>query len=139
MKLRTLEELDSSFALFDNWDDRYRFLIDLGKRLPVMDESLKTDTAIVPGCTSRVWMVSKIEDGRFHFWADSDAQIVKGLIYLLMAAYQDKTMEEIAALDIQAVFEGLGLHQHLSPSRRNGFFAMVNKIRQLSTRDTCNV
>ncbi len=139
MKQRTLDELDSSFALFDNWDDRYRFLIDLGKRLPIMDENLKTDTALVPGCTSRVWLVAKVDDdAKLHFWADSDAQIVRGLIYLLMSAYQDQSTDHIVAIDINKVFEGLGLHQHLSPNRRNGFFAMVEKIKQYAQRSECN-
>jgi cysteine desulfuration protein SufE len=135
MKLRTLEELDSSFALFDNWDDRYRFLIDLGKRLPDMDEHLKTDEHLVRGCTSRVWLIAESgDDDHLHFQADSDAQIVRGLIYLLMSAYQDKPLSQVKTLDIQGVFEGLGLHQHLSPNRRNGFFAMVERIKLLSAR-----
>lgn len=138
MKLRTLDELESSFALFDDWDDRYRYLIDLGKRLPDMDDSLKTDATLVRGCTSRVWLVPEFEGGRFHFAADSDAQIVRGLIYLLMSAYQDKTAGDINELDIQAVFEAMGLHQHLSPSRRNGFFAMVDRIRFLAASRTAD-
>ena len=138
MKLRTLDELDSSFALFDNWDDRYRYLIDLGKRLPDMDDSLKTDETLVRGCTSRVWMVAEFEGDSFHFVADSDAQIVRGLIYLLMSAYQDKTVEDINTLDIQKVFEDMGLHGHLSPNRRNGFFAMVDRIKTLAALRTAD-
>lgn len=132
MILRTLNELAESFALFDNWEDRYRYLIDLGHRLPSMDNALKTEDSLVRGCTSRVWLVAEIKGGKFRFTADSDAQIVRGLIYLLMVAYQDKTPAEIAAIQIEKEFEQIGLNRHLSPNRRNGFFAMVERIRSLA-------
>lgn len=129
----TLEELQENFALFDDWEDRYRYLIDLGKALPAMDEALKTDETIVKGCTSRVWMISETRDsGAIHFSADSDAHIVRGLIALVLTAYQDKTPEEIGAIDIEQTFREIGLDQHLSPNRRNGFFAMVERVRALS-------
>lgn len=137
MAVKDLNQLAESFALFDNWEDRYRYLIDLGQRLDPMDVALKTDDRLVKGCTSRVWMHSEIrEDGQgktvFHFTADSDAQIVRGLIYILVIAYQDKPVEGIPAIDIQGAFEKLGLGRHLSPNRRNGFFAMVEHIRAQS-------
>ncbi len=124
-----LKELIENFALFDDWEERYRYLIDLGRNLPPMDASLKTDERLVRGCTSRVWMDIKIEDGVFHFIADSDAHIVRGLIAVLMKVYQDKPLEEIMRADIEGAFNEIGLSQHLSPSRRSGFFAMVEKIR----------
>lgn len=128
----SLEDLAADFSLFDNWEDRYRYLIDLGARLPPMDETLKTDETFVRGCTSKVWLAADIRNGMFHFVADSDAQIVKGLIYILMAAYQDRKLGEIAGIDIGGTFERLGLHQNLSPNRRNGFYAMVERIRALA-------
>lgn len=128
----SLEELAADFSLFGDWEDRYRYLIDLGERLPPMDEALKTDETLVRGCTSKVWLVADIRNGQFHFIADSDAQIVKGLIYLLVVAYQDKTPEEIATIDIEKAFGRLGLQQNLSPNRRNGFYAMVERIRALA-------
>lgn len=124
-----IDELIENFTLFDDWEDRYRYIIDLGKALPHMDEDLKVDTHIVPGCTSKVWMVGHVENGRLHFVADSDAQIVKGLIAVLMLAYQDKSPDEIKNLNIDSLFEKLGLSSHLSPNRRNGFFAMVGRIK----------
>ncbi|MCB9988915.1 MAG: SufE family protein [Rhodospirillales bacterium] len=128
-----LEELVDSFALFDSWEDRYRYLIDLGGRLTPMDEADKTEENFVRGCTSKVWLIADRNDnGTFHFTATSDAQIVRGLIYLLLRAYQDQSAADIAAYDIEGAFERLGLHQHLSPNRRNGFFAMVEKIRTLA-------
>mgnify|MGYP002713201216 CR=1 FL=1 len=133
MTVKTLDNLVEDFALFDNWEDRYRYLIDLGQRLEPMDSSLKTDENLIKGCTSRVWMTSAITEKegakiiRFH--ADSDAQIVRGLIYILVAAYQNKPVYEISSVDIEAAFENLGLAGHLSPNRRNGFFSMVEYIR----------
>ncbi|MCB1556515.1 MAG: SufE family protein [Alphaproteobacteria bacterium] len=134
MALKKLDELIEDFSLFEDWEERYAYLIECGRQLPPMVESLKTEGAIVKGCTSRVWLVAERRPkGRFHFIADSDAQIVRGLIYLLLCAYQDKTPAEIAGYDIESAFERLGLYQHLSPNRRNGFFAMMEKIRTLAS------
>ena len=129
----SLQDLIDSFALFDDWEDRYRYLIDLGKRVPAMDNALKTDDNLVRGCTSRVWMVSGWDGQNLRFQADSDAQIVRGLICILDIAYQGKTRAEIETLDIDNAFQTLGLIQHLSPNRRNGFFAMVGRIKALTT------
>ena len=139
MGAKNLEELAESFDLFDSWEDRYRYLIDLGQRLLPMDEALKTEENLVKGCTSRVWIVSEVtknDEGEqiFGFTADSDAQIVRGLIYILIIAYQGKPLAEVAQVDIQAAFERLGLSGHLSPSRRNGFFSMVEHIKAQSAR-----
>ncbi len=130
--MKTLDELVDDFALFDDWEERYRYLIDLGKTLPPMDENLKTDETFVRGCTSRVWMTAEEQGGQYHFTADSDAHIVRGLIAILLAAYQDKTAQEIGAVDIDAAFTKIGLDQHLSPNRRNGFFAMVERIKKIA-------
>lgn len=132
MVQHSIEELAENFALFDDWEGRYRYLIDLGRGLPPMDDSLKTDETLVRGCTSRVWMVSNTKDGIFHLTADSDAHIVRGLIALLMAAYQGKNLKEIARIDIEKIFKDIGMDEHLSPSRRNGFYAMVERIRDLA-------
>lgn len=131
----TLENIVENFSLFDDWEERYRYLIDLGRGLPHMDEALRTDSHLVPGCTSRVWMVAvRRPDGTFQFEADSDAHIVRGLIALLLSAYQGKSAAEILATDIADIFKTIGLDQHLSPSRRNGFYAMVERIRADSAR-----
>jgi cysteine desulfuration protein SufE len=128
-----LEELIDNFALFSDWEERYKYLIDLGKALPPMADSLKNENTLVKGCTSQVWMICETNDvGQYHFTADSDAHIVKGLIAVLLSAYQDKTAEEIGAVNIDQSFRDIGLDQHLSPNRRNGFFAMVERIRSLS-------
>ena len=127
-----LTELSESFGLFEDWEERYRYLIDLGKRIAPMDAALKTDETLVRGCTSKVWMVAGWQDDKLHFQADSDAQIIKGLIYILDLAYQNRSRAEIASLDINKVFADLGLETNLSPNRRNGFFAMVERIKAFS-------
>ena len=133
MLRHTLNDLIENFALLDDWEDRYRYLIDLGKDLPPMADGLKSDASLVRGCTSRVWMVAtKGPDSKFHIIAESDAHIVRGLIAILLSAYQDKTPQEMAKVDIKAAFEQMGLSENLSPNRRNGFFAMVERIRALS-------
>ncbi|MEM6780438.1 MAG: SufE family protein [Pseudomonadota bacterium] len=131
--LPSINELVENFSLFDDWEERYRYLIDLGKGLEPMDEALKTENTLVRGCTSRVWMVAENRDGYFHFVADSDAHIVRGLIAVLLSAYQNKSAAEIQDIDINKAFSDIGLDQHLSPNRRNGFFAMVERIRSLTS------
>jgi cysteine desulfuration protein SufE len=126
----TASELQKNFALFDNWEDRYSYLIDLGRNLPHMDESLKTEENRVHGCVSKVWLVSGFNDGRLDFIADSDTQLVRGLIAVLMMAYKGKTPVEVGEVDVEGLFRRLGLEQHLSPNRRSGFFSMVEAIRK---------
>jgi len=124
-----LAELVEDFALFEDWEGRYRYLIDLGRALPAMDESLKTEGNLVRGCTSRVWIDSHVEEGVLHFVADSDAHIVRGLIAILDKAYQGVKVTDIAAVDVAGAFAAMGLDQNLSPNRRSGFYAMVERIR----------
>lgn len=129
----SIEELTENFALFDDWEERYRYLIDLGRKLPSLPEEKKVDAALVKGCTSRVWMyVNKQSDNTYTFEADSDAHLVRGLIALMMSAYDGKSAEDIQSLDIEGYFKEIGLDQHLSPNRRNGFFSMVERAKGLS-------
>ncbi len=130
--LQPLDQIIETFALLDDWEGRFQYVLDLGKTVPDMPEALKTPETEVKGCTSKVWMAPEIRDGAFHFQADSNAQIVKGLIGILMSIYQDKTVEEIKSIDVEGIFGELGLEQNLSPNRRNGFFSMVEKIRAFS-------
>ena len=123
---------------FDNWEDRYRYMIDLGKEMPSMDVSLRSDDKIVPGCQSQVWIDYKIENDHFIFQVDSDALIVKGLLAIVMAAYQMKTGQEILEFDIENYFTQLDLIKHLSPTRGNGLQAMVQKIKVIATNINTN-
>jgi cysteine desulfuration protein SufE len=117
------------FSFFDNWMDRYQYLIDLGKRLPDLAADEKSDANKIRGCQSQVWFVAEQHDGRLRFRAISDAAIVSGLIALLLRIYSDKPATEV--LDSSADFvESLGLEQHLSPTRSNGLAAMLKAIRQ---------
>lgn len=127
------EELVESFELFDDWEDRYRYIIDLGKKLPPMPEAAKTEENKVRGCMSQVWMIHDVKDGKLHFEADSDAFIVRGLIALLMELFNDRTPEEILSVDALDLFRRIGLEGHLSPNRRNGLVSMVERIKAAAT------
>jgi cysteine desulfuration protein SufE len=132
-----IEELVDNFALFDDWEGRYGYLIELGKNLPPMEDALKTSHTLVRGCMSQVWMVTGWDaEGRLTIQADSDAQIVQGLIFVLRAMFAGKRQDEIKKINVELVFQKLGLDQHLSPNRRNGFFSMVEKIREFTSRQT---
>ena len=123
------EDIVDTLGFFDSWEDRYKYIIDLGKELPPMPESFRTDENIVRGCQSQVWLVHQVRDNRLYFEADSDAFIVKGLLGVVLAAYNGKTADEIKAFDIEAYFTSLDLMQHLSSTRGNGLKAMVKRIQ----------
>jgi cysteine desulfuration protein SufE len=131
--MTTTDDIIETISFFDSWEDRYRYMIDLGKELPSIDESLKTDERLVPGCQSQVWIDSQLEKGKLIFQVDSDALIVKGLLAIVMAAYNHKTPSEILEFDIQSYFSALDLVKHLSPTRGNGLQAMVEKIKRIAT------
>lgn len=120
-------ELADEFAIFDNWMDRYQYIIDMGKQLPTFPESLKGDDTKIQGCQSNVWIHDHLEDGRLHFDATSDAAIVSGLIAVLLRIYNDRPPSEIQATPPDFLGE-LGLDQHLSPTRSNGLHAMLDRI-----------
>ncbi|ANW23761.1 cysteine desulfurase, sulfur acceptor subunit CsdE [Vibrio coralliilyticus] len=126
------EDIVTTMQGFKGWEDRYRQVIQWGKKLPAMPDELKSEQVTVSGCESQVWLVSENLDGVWHFCADSDARIVRGLIALVMAAYNGKTSAEIQAINIDEYFEKLGLIAHLSPSRGNGLKAIVEQIKQVS-------
>ena len=126
----THDDIVDNLGFFDSWEDRYRYIIDLGRELPSMDGSLHTDDRLVRGCQSQVWMDVSEEEGRLQLAVDSDAFIVKGLLAVVLAAYNNKSPADILAFDIEAYFETLGLMQHLSPTRGNGLRAMVARIRE---------
>lgn len=126
-----VDEIRETFAFFDSWEDKYRFVIDLGKDLPDLDDAEKTEANLVRGCQSQVWLVSRVDpdSGRMRLSLDSDAHIVRGLIAIVLAAYDGRTPEEILQFDIEGLFEELDLLGHLSATRGNGLRAMVQTIR----------
>lgn len=129
------EEIIDDIGFFDDWEERYKYIIDLGKELSAMDESLRTNSRLVKGCQSSVWLEVIRENGQFRFLVDSDAVIVRGLLALVMAAYDQKTPQEIVAFDIDGYFEALDLERHLSPTRGNGLRAIVAKIKLLAVTE----
>ena len=130
----TIEKLLRNFARTSDWTERYRYIIELGKKLPPMDDALKTEETLVRGCQSQVWLVVSGEEdtGALSMTVDSDAHIVRGLAALLLILYSGKTPEEALEIDAREVLGGLGLDKHLSPSRANGLFSMVNRIREFA-------
>jgi len=131
----TFDDLRENFEFLESWEDRYRYLIDLGKELPPMDDALKNDQTRVDGCLSQVWMLGRLQpDQTMTYLADSDAAIVRGLIAVLLVVYGQKTASAVAATDIDTLFDDLGLGQHISLNRRNGFYAMVQRIKGEATR-----
>jgi cysteine desulfuration protein SufE len=130
----TIDEIIENFELLDQWDDRYRYIIELGRSLPVLPDDARTEANKVRGCASQVWMKTDrhldAADGPvLHFHGDSDAHIVRGLIAILFALYSGKPAGSIASTDAHSVFEKLGLREHLTPQRSNGFRAMVDRIQ----------
>lgn len=128
-----LDEIIANFELLDDWDDRYRYLIELGKGLPPFPESAQTEANKVRGCASQVWLVSTTEgageQARLAFAGDSDAHIVRGLVALALAIYSGRTAGEIMATDAFTIYEKLGLAAHLTPQRSNGVRAMIDRIK----------
>ena len=125
-----IEEIIENFEFLDDWEDRYRYLIDLGKELQPMNDADKNEQNRVQGCTSQVWIVAGSKTEVVDFVADSDAHIVRGLIAVVMALFNHKPPQEILNADADEVFGKLGLHEHLTPSRRNGLAAMVERIKK---------
>ena len=133
--MTSLKDIRDDFALLDDWEDRYRYVIELGRALPPFEEAKRTEANKVRGCASQVWLTSHMQpaaegaDDTIALAGDSDALIVRGLIAVLFAIYQGKSAREILATDAVAEFEALGLKEHLTPQRSNGFAAMVQRIR----------
>jgi cysteine desulfuration protein SufE len=129
----TIETIRNDFALLDDWEDRYRYIIELGRELQPLAETLRTDANKVRGCASQVWIASEVQteggEPRLLFRGDSDAHIVRGLIAILFAIVDGKSPQEILALDVNAAFAALGLKEHLTPQRSNGVVAMIERIR----------
>ena len=135
--MKTLQEIQAEvvedFSMYDEWLDKYEFLIDLGRRLEPFPEELKTEDRLIKGCQSRVWLDTTVEGERLFFRADSDAIITKGIISLLVGVYSGRTAREIAEDDFSFV-ERLGLRENLSPTRANGLASMIATIRETARK-----
>jgi cysteine desulfuration protein SufE len=131
----SIDEIIENFELMEEWDDRYRYLIELGRALPPLPDEARNDTNKVQGCTSQVWLATSVKPNGgggpvLDFQGDSDAHIVRGLVAVLLTLYSGKNAKEILGADAVALFERLGLREHLTPQRSNGFRSMVERIRK---------
>jgi len=122
------EKVVGEFSMFEDWMDKYAYLIELGKELPVIDEKFKTQQYLISGCQSRVWLHAGLQDGKIVFTADSDAVITKGIVSLLVRVLSGHTPDEIVAADFEFLNK-IGLKDHLSPTRANGLQSMVKQIQ----------
>ncbi len=127
------EEIKDTFSLFTDWEDKYRYIIDLGKELPELDEKDKIEKNLIRGCQSQVWLTHNINpEGSIHLDIDSDAHIVRGLIAIVLAALNDKLPRQIIEFDVELLFSDLELLEHLSPTRGNGLRAMVQRVQSVA-------
>jgi len=130
-----VDELSETFSFFDDWEDKYRFIIDLGKDLTDLDSNVKIEDNLIRGCQSQVWLIHKVmPNGSLQFGMDSDAFIVRGLISIVLCVYNNKPPREILDFDIEAFFAQLELLSHLSQTRGNGLRAMISRIREIAER-----
>jgi cysteine desulfuration protein SufE len=128
----SIETIQSDFEMLDDWEDRYRYVIELGRQLPPLPTEAKTEATKVRGCASQVWLVSKVEPApskTLAFQGESDSHIVQGLIAILLALANHRSPSDLATLDIQSTFNNLGLKEHLTPQRSNGLASMIARIK----------
>ena len=132
----SIDRVITAFEMMPSWQERYRLIIDMGRKLPELPESHYADENLLDGCMSKVWMTAELDNSVdppvMHFQADSDSQIVKGLIAIVFEVFNDRPPEEILTTDIESVFQQLDLEQHISSGRRNGLSSMVRRVRELA-------
>jgi len=134
----TLEDVVDAFELLDDWEDRYAFIIDLGKALPPFPDSERTEANYVHGCQSQVWLIHHYDEdsGKLLLLIDSDAIIVRGLAAIILVALNNRTLTDLLAANIDELFERLDLFRHISPTRGNGLRSMISKIRNIAAAQT---
>ena len=140
--LSVLNNFVEDFSYLDEWEDKYTYIIDLGKKLPLLDESLKTDATKVEGCISQVWLYCETYHDaespdiiRLRFFADSDALIVKGLIAILLAIYNNQPVHEILSMEPEKILKAIDIENYISPNRRNGFRSVLNYIKSYAEKN----
>lgn len=135
----SIEDIIDDFSFLDNWEDRYKYLIELGNNLPRLSDEQKKEEWKVPGCQSQVWIIPHIKDGKVSFEGDSDAIIVRGIIAIVLEIFKDKTAKEILNIDVEKIFDTIGLREHITSNRRSGMLSMVDKIKyyaELTDKET---
>lgn len=129
MASAAFEEIAEDFEFLDDWEDRYRHVIEMGKAMAPLEDAFRVPATKVDGCASQVWMVPQVKDGIYSFRGDSDAMIVRGLIAVIAALYNGLTVDEVQAVDAHAELARLGLNEHLSSQRSNGVRAMIERVK----------
>ncbi len=125
----SIESLIEDFSFLDSWEDRYKYLIELGNNIPRFNDEQKSDVWKVQGCQSQVWIIPHFDKNGVWFEGDSDAIIVRGIIAVVLEIFKDKTAQEILDIDVEKIFDKMGLKEHITPNRRNGMLSMVDKIK----------
>ena len=131
------QEIIDEFSIYDDWMEKYEYIIELGKELPLIDPLKKTDDRLIEGCQSRVWLSTEIQGGKMHFTADSDAIITKGIIGLLIRVLDNESPENVAKTDLHFI-QDIGLQEHLSPTRANGLASMVKRMKMEALKAISN-
>ena len=125
----SIDDLIDNFSFLENWEDKYKYLIELGNALPRFTEEQKKEEWKVPGCQSQVWIIPSFNNNAVSFIGDSDAIIVRGIIAVVLEIFKDKTAQEILTVDVEKIFDKLGLREHITSNRRSGMLSMVDKIK----------
>ena len=125
----SVDTLIEDFSFLENWEDRYKYLIELGNQLQHLSDDQKIDEWKIAGCQSQVWIIPHIEKDRIYFEGDSDAIIVRGIIAIVFEIFKDKSAQEILDIDVEEIFDKMGLREHITPNRRSGMLSMVDKIK----------
>ncbi len=134
----SIETLIENFSYLDDWEDRYKYLIELGNKLPRLTEEQKDEKWKVPGCQSQVWVIPHFNGKNVSFEGDSDAIIVRGIIAVVLEIFKDKTAQEILDVDVEEIFDKMGLKEHITPNRRSGMLSMVDKIKYYASQAQVN-
>ena len=127
--MMSIESLIEDFSFLDSWEDRYKYLIELGNKNPRFSDEQKSEQWKVQGCQSQVWIIPHFDDSGIWFEGDSDAIIVRGIIAVVLEIFKDKSAQEILDIDVEKIFDKMGLQEHITPNRRSGMLSMVDKIK----------
>ncbi len=132
--MSNIDDLIDDFSFLENWEDRYKYLIELGNGLEHLSKDKKIDEWKISGCQSQVWIIPHIKDDKLYFEGDSDAIIVRGIIAIVFEIFKDKSAQEILDIDVEEIFDKMGLREHITPNRRSGMLSMVDKIKYYATQ-----
>lgn len=130
----SIDTLIDDFSFLESWEDRYKYLIELGSKLPHFDEEKKKEEWKISGCQSQVWIIPHFDNNMLYFEGDSDAIIVRGIIAVVLEIFKDKSVQEIFDIDVEEIFDKLGLREHITPNRRSGMLSMVDKMKYYASQ-----